>query len=88
MSHIIAFTNTSSGALNYSWDFGDGSGSISTNPTHTYTGNGPYTVSLTAINPVGSDIYTDVLDFTTPVPSGTTDFSWVMQTVIASSTPA
>jgi beta propeller repeat protein len=33
------------------WDFGDGSNSTSMNPSHPYTANGVYTVSLTVSNP-------------------------------------
>ncbi len=45
------FTNTSSGATSYNWNFGDGVGtSINQNPTYTYINAGVYTTSLTAIN--------------------------------------
>src|SRR5205807_1978669 len=52
----VLFTNLSSGATNYTWDFGDGNGSISVNPNNTYTNAGSYTVSLTAIGPGGTNI--------------------------------
>ncbi|MCB8942278.1 MAG: PKD domain-containing protein [Ardenticatenaceae bacterium] len=56
------FTNTSTGDnLHYLWDFGDGATSTTLNPTHTYTATGPYTVTLTASNDVGSDAATAVL---------------------------
>lgn len=45
----FAFTNSSTasaGVLNYYWDFGDGSNSNATNPTHTYSAPGTYVVSL------------------------------------------
>lgn len=51
----VDFTNTSVGANTYFWDFGDTSLSISTNPSHTYTANGTYTVTLAASNAFGSD---------------------------------
>lgn len=44
----------------WTWDFGDGNGSNDQNPLHTYTTSGTYTVSLTAINPNGSDTETQV----------------------------
>jgi PKD repeat protein len=56
----VAFTDTSTGGpTSWSWDFGDpGSGSANTstseNPSHTYNGDGSYTVKLTAINASGS----------------------------------
>ncbi|MEM7037104.1 MAG: PKD domain-containing protein [Bacteroidota bacterium] len=46
----FAFTDgsTASGSiLSYSWTFGDGNTSNLQNPTHTYSGNGPYQVCLT-----------------------------------------
>src|SRR6266545_2224190 len=42
------FTNSSSGATTYLWDFGDGSTSTETNPSHTYAAAGSHTVTLTA----------------------------------------
>lgn len=43
------FTNNSTGASNYEWDFGDGTGSFSTNPQHIYTATGNYNIRLIAI---------------------------------------
>ena len=46
-----SFTNTSSGATNYLWNFGDGDTSRTKNPQHTYTDNkGKHTVLLTINN--------------------------------------
>ena len=46
-SHAIAFTNLSTGpALNYVWNFGDGTSSTQLNPVHTFTNEGIYNVSL------------------------------------------
>jgi PKD repeat protein len=45
----VNFTNFSSGASTYAWDFGDTSGtSGATNPSHTYTALGTYPVTLIA----------------------------------------
>ncbi|MEM5564977.1 PKD domain-containing protein [Psychroserpens sp. AS72] len=43
----VSFTNTSSNATNYAWDFGDGSTSTDENPMHTYSENGDYDVVFT-----------------------------------------
>ena len=46
--YAFSFTNGSSGAVSYNWDFGDGSGSSDANPSHVYTGAGTFAVILTA----------------------------------------
>ncbi len=52
-NNSIAFTNLSSNANSYIWDFGDGNFSVQTNPVHTYTNPGVYTVKLIAQNAFG-----------------------------------
>jgi gliding motility-associated-like protein len=44
----IVFSNYSKDADSYLWDFGDGTTSTATNPTHTFTQNGIYKITLTA----------------------------------------
>jgi len=47
----ISFTNRSTNAVNYTWNFGDGSTeSNEANPQHTYQNAGTYTVTLRAAN--------------------------------------
>ena len=48
------FTNSSSDATSYSWNFGDGNSSTDTDPQHTYDDDGTYDVELTATNACGS----------------------------------
>jgi PKD repeat protein len=43
-----------SGALAYSWDFGDGWTSASPNPAHAYEAGGHYSVALTVTDPEGA----------------------------------
>ena len=64
----VTFTNQSTGATSYSWNFGDGGTSTSTNPGHTYTSAGTFTVTLTATNSCGSDqmVRTSYITVTTP----------------------
>lgn len=40
------FTDLSTGAITWTWDFDDGTSSSLQNPVHTYTANGTYTVTL------------------------------------------
>ena len=55
-SGLIQFTDTSTNSpTSWLWDFGDGQTATIQNPSHTYTANGTYTVSLTATNSLGSD---------------------------------
>ncbi|MEI6697147.1 MAG: PKD domain-containing protein [Bacteroidota bacterium] len=61
----VNFTNTSTNASTYSWDFGDGS-SVSTliNPAHTFLAFGNYLVVLSATNICGSNNYQDTVKLT------------------------
>lgn len=53
----VAFTNVSSGAGTYTWDFGDGQSSTATAPTHTYMNqglsDGSFDVTMVATSPYG-----------------------------------
>ena len=45
---VLTCTNFSTNAVNYTWNFGDGTTSTDINPVHTYTSFGLYYVQLTA----------------------------------------
>ena len=47
--------------MSYTWDLGDGITSFAINPTHVYTQANSYTVTLTAENPYGQDVCSDVV---------------------------
>lgn len=51
----ISFASTGLGGTTYAWDFGDGATSDVANPTHTYTAEGDYTVSLYVSGACGND---------------------------------
>ena len=69
----VTFTNLSSNATNYVWNFGDGNAfttSSSINVTDTYTNTGSYTVILTATGPGGTNSLTNTtfIVVTPPMP--------------------
>ena len=49
----VTFTNKSTNATAYKWDFGDDETSKETSPEHTYAAGGSYSVKLTAANADG-----------------------------------
>jgi PKD repeat protein len=65
----VTFTNTSTNADIYSWDFGDGSAvSTDASPVHTYAQGGKYAVKLSAVGAVGSTTSEKVDTVTVPIP--------------------
>lgn len=48
-----AFTNASTNATSYEWDFGDGNMSTEESPTHIYASAAEYTITLTATSEIG-----------------------------------
>ena len=63
ISLTTTFTNTSINAVNYLWDFGDGTTSaLAAPPPHTFSTVGDYIISLTAYNNQGcNDIHRDTV---------------------------
>lgn len=53
IGETVNFTNTSTGAATYFWDFGDGNTSTDTSTSHAYNLHWTYTVTLTATNAAG-----------------------------------
>ena len=60
----IEFVNISKNAKSFEWNFGDGKTSTAFSPTHTYTSNGTYTVSLIAKNAKGESEVTKTVKIT------------------------
>lgn len=68
------FTNSSTGAVSYEWDFGDGNTSTEESPTHVYDVAGIYTVTLKATNESTlSSSLEQTIDIQAPV---TADFTY------------
>jgi PKD repeat protein len=56
--NTVSFTNISSLATGYLWNFGDGATSTQSNPSHTYSQNGLYQVTLTVNGRCGNNSIT------------------------------
>lgn len=68
------FDNSSTGAVSYEWDFGDGNTSTEESPTHVYTDASIYTVTLKATNESGlSSTLEQTIEILAPV---TADFTF------------
>ena len=52
----LTFTNTSTNANSYLWDFGDGNTSTEANPTHVYTQSGTYEITLLGQSDICDDV--------------------------------
>lgn len=64
----VDFENTSLFANTYLWNFGDGESSEEESPTHVYSQEGGYIVSLEIFNECGSDIFMDTIVIGNPLP--------------------
>ncbi len=72
----ITFTNTSTNAESFDWDFGDGSDHVTDqNPVHTYAATGAYTVTLVVTNGSKTDTETASISITPAEPVA--NFSFV-----------
>lgn len=74
----VKFVDTSAnGPTSWVWTFGDGYSDIVQNPTHIYTDEGTYTVTMTATNSIGSSTATKLdyisVDLDEPIASFTSD---------------
>ena len=58
--HTVNFTNLSTAASTYAWDFGDGTSSLEITPTHVYGYPGTYTVTLEATRGELSSVATEI----------------------------
>jgi PKD repeat protein len=69
------FSNTSTDATAFVWEFGDNTTSTDQNPQHTYIAGGAFTVKLTAIGQGGTNSTTKTINIQNPV-GPTADFSF------------
>ena len=57
----VNFTDASTGAMAYTWSFGDGTFDNTASPTHTYSADGTYNVTLTIMGACGPDSTTQTV---------------------------
>jgi beta propeller repeat protein len=79
---VVQFTDLSTNATKWSWDFGDEATSTEQNPTHIYSA-GTYTVNLTASNGNGTDSKTATISVLKATPT----ITWNNPTDIIYGTP-
>ncbi len=63
------FTDMSSSATSWAWDFGDGNTSTQQNPIHTYAADGTYTVCLIVTDACGADTICNPVTINCPNPT-------------------
>lgn len=95
--HSVNFNNTSTNAVNYQWDFGDGSTSTQANPGHTYNNPGSYTVRLISTNSTGCKdtlVMQNYINIALPQVSidnltkeGCAPFTWTFTSTVSSMEP-
>jgi PKD repeat protein len=69
-SNTVTFSDQSTNAAGYLWDFGDGNTSTDQNPVHTYSSNGSYSVKLLVNNGCGLDSLTKEVILSTGITEG------------------
>lgn len=72
---VVNFTNATTDADNYEWDFGDGASSTDVNPSHEYITGGNHTVSLSATGEGGTTSVSKTITIISPIPVA--DFTMV-----------
>lgn len=87
INDTVVFQNTSVGATQYIWNFGDAGGSTQTNPTHVYTNQAIYNVRLIAISSPCRDTIIIPIDIQHPLNAvfALTDSICITQNAIATS---
>jgi len=72
----VSFTNTSTDATSFNWEFGDGATSIEQNPKHTYSTGGTFNVKLTATGVSGNNSITKGVTIQNPVAAPVANFTF------------
>jgi PKD repeat protein len=79
----VTFSDQSSGEpTGWGWDFGDGGTAAEQNPSHTYTTQGSFTVTLTVSNTLGTDSEAKTGYITVSTPPPVADFYYYLPLVM------
>ncbi len=62
----VSFTNSSSNATSYNWDFGDGNSSTQENSSHEYLNSGDFEIWLVASNGICQDSISQIIQVVEP----------------------
>lgn len=75
VNEVITFSNNSTEAISYVWDFGDGKSSTSNNPSHSYLTAGTFNIELTATGEGGTHAVSNsiVISYNEPIAKFTID---------------
>jgi PKD repeat protein len=79
-NNLINFLNSSSGAISYIWDFGNGDTNSIINPSYSYSYSGDYPITLVAYNSSGCSDDTTISPlsiYPTPILSANSDTSFI-----------
>lgn len=72
----VSFSNSSTNATSYTWEFGDGASSSEQNPKHTYTTGGTFSVNLTTTGEGGTNTTTLTITIQNPVADPVANFTY------------
>lgn len=68
--NVVAFTNNSSSAFTYLWDFGDANTSVLPNPVHTFGAGSSFLVRLTSVGQNGNNTTSQTVSLESPCDVG------------------
>ncbi len=74
--YTAVFENTSEAGQSFTWDFGDGTGSTLSSPSHLYTAVGTYRVKLIAVDPATCNLIDSTEQTITVHPKPTAAFTF------------
>ncbi|MBL7941650.1 MAG: PKD domain-containing protein, partial [Flavobacteriales bacterium] len=74
VNEVLEWISTSTNAISWTWDFGDGTTGVGVNPQHAYESEGVYDVSLTVMSADGCEATAELPSALTVLPLPEPDF--------------